>query len=103
LYTGGYSNQHAFCTILGVWLVSVAGYSIALGTYSVQGWVLTSLSMAVAKSAINWGEFIFGMPLPSVPKMLDALLFLGIAGWVAAVIELITQRVKRFRSSRHNG
>lgn len=47
--------------------------------------------MAVAKSAIKWGEYIFGMPLPSVPKVLDALLFVGIVGWVAAVMEMIIQ------------
>ncbi|KAL3804375.1 hypothetical protein HJC23_011303 [Cyclotella cryptica] len=88
-----YSNQRASCAILGLWLVTVAGYSIFLGAQSLAGWILAtgSISMASFALKINWGASEqHDVVLPSLPiystayfdiNVLDALLFVAFAGW----------------------
>lgn len=87
-----YSNQRTSCAILGLWIVTIAGYSIVLGAHSIVGWVLATSSLAMAKFAIkmNWGES-YDVSMPSVPvysvssldiTILDALIAVGFAGWL---------------------
>ena len=86
-----YSDQRTSCAILGLWLVTLAGYSIVLGPHSMVGWVLATSSMAMAKFAMkmDWGEN-YDTVLPSIPlysiasvdiTFLDALIAIGFAGW----------------------
>ena len=88
-----YSNQRTTCAVLGLWLVTIAGYSIVLGAQSMVGWVLATSSLAMAKFAIqmNWGESYDVSLLPSLPiyssssfdmTALDALILVGFAGWL---------------------
>ena len=87
-----YSNQRTSSALLGFWLVSIAGYSIALGSQSMVGWIIATASLTMAKFAIttDWGEN-YDISLPSSPvfstsfldvTILDALIVTGFAGWL---------------------
>ncbi len=45
------SSQRASSFMLGMWLVTIAGYSIAFGTFSQVGWILTTSSLAMLSFA----------------------------------------------------
>lgn len=47
------SSQRASSAILGIWLVTIAGYSIAFGTFSQVGWILTTSSLAMLSFAVK--------------------------------------------------
>lgn len=45
------SSQRASSSMLGMWLVTIAGYSIAFGTFSQVGWILTTSSLVMLSFA----------------------------------------------------
>jgi len=47
------SSQRASSSMLGMWLVTIAGYSIAFGTFSQVGWILTTSSLAMLSFAVK--------------------------------------------------
>mmetsp|Transcript_706 Transcript_706/g.1107 ORF Transcript_706/g.1107 Transcript_706/m.1107 type:complete len:465 (-) Transcript_706:190-1584(-) len=47
------SSQRASSSMLGMWLVTIAGYSIAFGTFSQVGWMLTTSSLAMLSFAVK--------------------------------------------------
>ena len=47
------SSERASCAILGIWLITVSGYSIVFGTFSQVGWILTTSSLAMLSFAVK--------------------------------------------------
>ena len=85
------TNQRAACANFGLWLVTIAGYSIAFGTYSKVGWILTTSSLAMASFAVkaDWLGDANGVtrPVPSLPiyynvNVPDLLVILGLIGCI---------------------
>eukprot|EP01082_Thalassiosira_pseudonana_P011038 g9928.t1 g9928 contig4:897767-899305(+) len=89
----GYSNQRASSAILGLWLVTIVGYSIALGTNNIAGWILTTAALAMSSfsaKAIRWGDAndvyvsVASVPIYSVASLEinvpDLLVLIGLVG-----------------------
>lgn len=75
------SSQRASSSILGIWLITVAGYSIAFGTFSKVGWILTTSSLAMLSFAVKMlDEDMSSASLPvyvgiSIPDLLLCISF----------------------------
>jgi len=60
------ASQRAPCVTLGLWLVTIAGYSFAFGAHSRAGWILTGLSLAMASFSTKFMTDD-STPVPSLP------------------------------------
>ena len=60
------ASQRAPCVTLGLWLVTIAGYSFALGAHSRAGWILTGSSLAMASFSTKFMTDD-STPVPSLP------------------------------------
>eukprot|EP00986_Skeletonema_menzelii_P002310 scaffold627_cov144-Skeletonema_menzelii.AAC.19 len=81
------SSQRASSSMLGMWLVTIAGYSIAFGTFSQLGWILTTSSLAMLSFAAKmYGDEMASASLPvyqvfgrgiSIPDLLLCISFVA--------------------------
>lgn len=92
------SEQHTLCAVLGIWLFIVASYSLALGAFSTTGWILTAVSVLMAK---HYAKIKSGndddISLASVSvytnafwdiSILDMLILVSLSGFFAALLQL---------------
>ena len=81
------SSQRSSSAMLGMWLVTIAGYSIAFGTFSQVGWILTTSTLAMLSFAVKMvDEDISSASLPvyklfgygiNIPDMLLCISFVA--------------------------
>lgn len=61
------SSQRASSAMIGMWLITIAGYSIVFGTFSQKGWILTTSSLAVLSLAVKmYDEDMVSLPVYQV-------------------------------------
>ncbi len=58
------SSQRGSSAMLGMWLVTIAGYSLVFGTFSQKGWMLTTSALAVLSFAVKmYDEDVVSLPV----------------------------------------
>lgn len=61
------SSQRGSSAMLGMWLVTIAGYSLVFGTFSQKGWIITTSSLAVLSFAVKmYDEDVVSLPVYQV-------------------------------------
>lgn len=87
------ASEHVPCAILGLWLVTIAVYSIAFGAQSPAGWVLSGSALTMTSFATKLMNS-YGVIVPSLPiysysgfdvNVPDSLVILCLVGCVAVL------------------
>ena len=93
----GSSHQRTLCVVLGIWLFTVAGSSLAFGPFSTTGCFFTQCSLLIAKILIKWVNND-DISLASVyanswwgVSILDVLILLSLSGLFVVLVQLYLQ------------